>query len=941
MDLSSELCDLLDVKRVLTRPIDRIAYGSDASLYRLIPQAVVQPVNIDEIQKLFSYSHIRQIPITFRAAGTSLSGQGVTDGILVDLSRSWRKIIIENNGDLVRLGPGVIGSDVNTALKPYKRRIGPDPASIDAAMLGGMVANNASGMCCGVLENSYHTLHSLTIVLPNGLLLNTAEPEANQKLMQGAPEIAKGLMDLKSEIESQPELSARIRSKYRTKNTTGYSLNAFIDFENPVDILAHLMVGSEGTLGFIAEIVLHTLPDFPLKYTGLLIFETIKEACDAVFPLSDSGARAIEFMDRPALRSVEDEPGISSMLVGLPENVAALLVEYQVNTEDELENVKNESKKVLAGLHLIHPVEFTTNAAQQAMLWKIRKGLYPSIGGMRRQGTTVLIEDVAFEIRQLAEAALDLQALFKKHGYNEAIIFGHAKDGNLHFVLTPSFNDEASIARYAKFMDDVVDLVTRKYKGALKAEHGTGRNMAPFIEAEWGCQAAAIMRGLKELIDPTNLLNPGVIINPDPTAHLKNLKPWPQVEEEVDKCIECGFCEPKCASRDLTLTPRRRIVVRREITRLQNSGEDPAMLASLVGDYCYDGLETCAVDGYCMIGCPVHINTGDLVKRLRTEAISPNGQDIASTIGRHFELAENGLRIGIVSGHVGEKIIGIKGVAGVSILGEKISGTTLPKWIGVVPRANFKIPKSKEKSTETLVYFPSCITRVMGTSPTPGDGTLPEIILELCRRAGMNVWIPPDSAGNCCGMPFSSKGYSKAFHEMLHRTLEKFWEWSECGRLPVVIDSSSCAYTLFTSRKWLDAEELEKLNNMKLMDPIEWIHSTLLANIKIRQKKGSVVLHPNCSAVKLGLADKMVAIANACAEKVTVPINLKCCGFAGDRGLLFPELTASASSPEAEEVNRQEFDGYFSSNLTCEMGMSQATGKPYRSILYLLEEASR
>ncbi len=941
MSITTDLNVLLDAQRVLTRFIDRIAYASDASFYRLIPQAIVQPLSIEEIQKLFIYSHTHQIPLTFRAAGTSLSGQAVSDGILVDLSKTWRKIQIEKDGELVRLGPAVIGAEANQALKPFGRRIGPDPASIDAAMLGGMVANNASGMCCGVVENSYHTLHSLTLVLPNGLVLDTADPLAEQKLEQGAPEIVSGLLELKTQIETQPELAAKVRSKYRTKNTNGYSLNAFLDYDLPLDILAHLMVGSEGTLGFLAEIVLHTLPAYPLKYTGLLIFETVRAACEAVSPLRASGARAIEFMDRAALRSVEDEEGVSQWLKGLPQGAAALLVEYQVSTQAELQIARQSAEQTLACLSLLRPAGFTSEVAQQAVLWKIRKGLYPSIGGMRRQGTTALIEDVAVAVDQLADATLDLQALFHKHNFPEAIIFGHAKDGNLHFVLTPSFNDEASIQQYVDFMDEVVDLVARKYNGALKAEHGTGRNIAPFVEVEWGREAYQIMAQLKALIDPTNLLNPGVIINPDAQAHIKNLKSLPVVEEEVDKCIECGFCEPKCASRNLTLTPRQRIVVRREITRLMQNGETAALLASLVQDYQYDGLETCALDGYCSLACPVHIDTGTLVKRLRAEKISPRGQEIARDVARHFRTLENGLRIGVVLGHAAESVIGVKGVVGISRLGEMLLHTNLPKWDAVVPRPNLRGIPSTQKTNAGVVYFPSCIARIMGTSPLKGDATLPEVMVEICQRAGLEAWVPPDSPGNCCGMPFSSKGYTKAFQETLHRTIERFWAWSQEGQLPVILDSSSCAYTLLTARKWLIPEDRQKYDRLALFDPVDFVFSRLLPVLPHKQLDVSVVLHPNCSAVKLGLADTMAQVGRACARQVTIPTNLKCCGFAGDRGLLYPELTESASFFEAEEVKQQSYDGYYASNLTCEMGMSLATGKPYRSILYLVEEASR
>ena len=566
------LKELIDQARILTRPIDRIAFASDASFYRLIPKAVIQPQTPEEIKELFRFSHQHEIPLTFRAGGTSLSGQAITDGILVDIGRYWRSSRVEQNGNAIRVQPGLIGQQANNALKLYQRKIGPDPASIASCRMGGILANNASGMCCGVVQNAYHTLISLTFILPSGTQIDTADPNANNILCMLEPELCATLLRLKAEIEANPTLADRIRLKYRTKNTTGYSLNAFLDFQLPVDILGHLLIGSEGTLAFIAEAVLKTVPDYPVKYTGLLLFADLHAACSAIAPLSEAGAAALELMDRASLRSVEDQPGIAPYLKDLPEAAAALLVEFQTPNETGRREVEVLAKAASDRLTLSHPARFTSDPAEQALLWKIRKGMFPSVGAVRASGTTAIIEDIALPVARLADAALDLRALFLKHDYPNAIIFGHAKDGNLHFVLTQGFNTGKEIEQYRLFMDDVVELVVRKYDGALKAEHGTGRNMAPFVETEWGPDAYRIMCELKSIVDPRNLLNPGVIVNPDPTAHICDLKQMPVVEPEVDKCIECGYCEHSCPSRDLTLTPRQRIVVRREMQRLKDSG---------------------------------------------------------------------------------------------------------------------------------------------------------------------------------------------------------------------------------------------------------------------------------------------------------------------------------------------------------------------------------
>lgn len=940
-NLHTALAVIISPERVLTRPIERVAYASDASLYRLIPRAVVQPVSVEEVRALFAFSHAHRIPLTFRAAGTSLSGQAVTDGILVDVSHHWKRLQIEDGGTRVRVQPGVIGGAVNAALKPYAGRIGPDPASIDVCMMGGILANNSGGMCCGVVENPYSTLAAITFMLPNGLLVDSAAPCADEQLRMEAPEIVEGLFELKRRIEADPALCDRIRTKYRMKNTTGYSLNAFLDFETPADILGHLMIGSEGSLGFIAEAVLRALPDYPLKYTGLLYFSTVQEAGRAIMPLRYSGTRTLEIMDRAALRSVENLPGAPPILTSLPEAAAALLVEYQCATLDELVHSREAAAQACRALSLLHPPTFTEDPHEQAAFWKLRKGMFPSISAMRRQGTTAIMEDLAFPLPRLAEAITDLQALFCKHDYDPAIIFGHAKDGNLHFVITPSFGDEENVRRFGQFMADMVSLVVSKYDGALKAEHGTGRNKAPFVETEWGSAAYQIMKDLKALIDPDGLLNPGVLVNPDPLAHLRHLKPLPTVEPEVDKCIECGFCEPKCPSRRLTLTPRQRIVVRREIARLRASGEDPTMLESLLADYQYAGLDTCAVDGLCATACPVSISTGDLVKRLRAEGHSPRAQKIAHSIASHFETAEAIVGAVVRLGHIAQAVMGAKGVIVLTQGAEHLLGRRLPKWNTAMPRPTRHIPPTQRESAQA-VYFPSCLSRTMGTPPNPpGKPSLIETFLTIAERANVPIWIPKDSRGHCCGMPFGSKGYSQAYRETLHRMLERFWEWSEGGRLPVVIDASSCTYTLRTCTADLTPADLERWRQLTILDSLEFVHDILLPRLPICRLPEEVVLHPNCAARKLDLSGKLADIAGFCAASATTPQNLECCAFAGDRGLLFPEMTTSAAQPEAQEVNTRTYDGYYSSNLTCEMGMSLATGRPYRSFLYLVERATR
>ena len=939
------LHEQIDPKRILIRPIELIAFASDASFYRLIPRAVIQPTTAEEIKRLFHFSHEYGVPLVFRAGGTSLSGQAITDGILVDIGRYWRSVRVEQNGKSIRVQPGLIGQQANNALRLYGRKIGPDPASIASCRMGGILANNSSGMCCGVVQNAYHTLKSLTFILPSGTQIDTADPNADNLFRMLEPELCATLLKLKREIEANSALTSRIRSKYKTKNTTGYSLNAFLDFTHAVDIFSHLIIGSEGTLAFIAEAVLETVPDFPLKSTALLLFPDLYAACSAIGAFTSAGAAALEVMDRASLRSVEDQPGVA-YLKSLPGTAAGLLVEFQSPNEMQRNEFEKKAAAVIAGLTLLHPAEFTSDPLEQAKLWKIRKGMFPSVGAVRAAGTTALMEDIALPVDRLAEAAMDLRDLFNKHGYDNAIIFGHAKDGNLHFVLTQGFNTPFEIERYRAFMDDVVTMVVDKYDGALKAEHGTGRNMAPFVETEWGPDAYRIMQRLKTVTDPHNLLNPGVIVNPNPLAHVSDIKEMPVVEPEVDKCIECGFCEHSCPSRDITLTPRQRIVVRREMQRLKDSNAPSADYAALDRDFPYMALDTCATDGLCATDCPVSIDTGKLTKRFRSIRHSRLATKIAETAARHFAVAEWGARFALRAGHLIESSFGPNAMSAITRQLDRISSRLLDasfwQWTYPMPKPRRGRLPTTPRLGASAVYYPACISRIMGALPgEPDETTNMQALLNIAARSGVKLHVPSDVTGHCCGVPFSSKGFDAGNSEAVNHTIESFYRWSDSGHLPIVIDTSPCSYGLKTCRPQLTPDNQQKFDKLRILDSVEFAKSAILPKLHIVRKMPSVALHPVCSASKMGISAKLVSIAHACSEEVVVPQEAGCCAFAGDRGFLHPELTASATQSEATELESQRHTGYFSSSRTCEIGMTRATGQLYRSYLHLLDHASR
>nr|WP_295864770.1 FAD-binding and (Fe-S)-binding domain-containing protein [uncultured Chitinophaga sp.] len=936
MNIAHELKKILPENRIKSRYIDLISYASDAGFYHLVPQAVVQPIGEAEIVALFRFSQQFRIPLVFRTGGTSLSGQSITDGILVDLSQYWNKIQIEENGQAVRVQPGITGAMVNTYLKKHARKIGPDPSSINSAMMGGILSNNSSGMCCGVALNSYHTTRYIRFILPDGNTFSTEHKNDYARFEMECAPLFVSLADCRDLIAADRALHDRIRHKYQTKNTVGYALNAFIDYHHPLDIMAHLLIGAEGTLAFIAEAVMDTVPDYAYKSTALLYFPTIYAACQAIVPLTNAGALMVELMDRASLHAVEDMDGMPAIVKTLPETAAALLIEFQEESQAALDARVNGFMASAASLDMSEPPVFTIDPAEQAFFWKIRKGLFPAVGAVRASGTTVILEDIAFPVDKLGDAILDLQQLFAQYNYLNAIIFGHAKDGNIHFVVTQSFNTPDEVTRYELFMQDVVALVVNKYDGTLKAEHGTGRNMAPFVETEWGGDAYDIMKKIKEAADPHNLLNPGVIINPDARAHLKHLKELPTVEEEVDRCIECGYCEHKCPSRDITTTPRRRIVIRRALKQLQKNG-DKANYKVLLDQYQYDVLETCAVDGLCATACPVDINTGDLVKRLRRENHSPTANKLALEVAKHFRTVEWAARTAIRFGTGINRVFGKHAMTSIT-KGIRSIIPAVPLWSEQLqPAPNLGVLKPRQSADASIVYFPACISRMLGTYEGKSKNLM-ETFMSVCQKAGISVVVPDNLSGTCCSQIFSSKGYKDAYEHTANHIIEKLWHDSRQGALPVVIDVSSCAYTLHHVRPALNAANKEKFDQLRILDAVDFLHDFVLPKVTAVHRKKSIALHPVCSLEKMKTGPKFVRVAQFFAEEVVVPKYAGCCGMAGDRGFLFPELTASATRPESLEVKCNEHDGYYSSTKTCEIAMSAAVKKNYESVLYLVDE---
>ena len=937
-----------DPARVLTRAIDLHANAHDASHFLLIPQAVVVPSSPAEVGRLLQASAAQGVPLTFRSGGTSLSGQAVTDGVLVDVRRNFREIEVLDGGARVRVQPGVTVRAVNARLARFGRKFGPDPASEVACTIGGVIANNSSGMNCGTTDNTYRTLESVTVVLPSGTVIDTGAADADERLRALEPELHAGLARLGRRVAADPASAAEIRRQFSMKNTMGYGLNSLLDFERPVDMLAHLIVGSEGTLGFIAEAVFRTVPALKHASTGLLIFPDLYAANAALPALVAAGAATLELMDALSLkvgRSLADAPAVVRDLD--VRDHAALLVEYSAETPERLAELRGGGDGLLGSLGLSAPAAFSTDPVRRAQLWHLRKGLYATVAGARPLGTTALLEDIVVPVPRLGATCQALAGMFAKYRYEDSVIFGHAKDGNIHFMLTDGFASAEQLDRYSAFTEDLVDLVLGE-GGSLKAEHGTGRVMAPYVRRQYGDELYEVMREIKRLFDPRGLLNPGVLLDEDPQAHLRHIKTAPAVAEEVDRCVSCGYCEPVCPSKDLTLTPRQRIVTLRAIEQARLDG-DAALVERLEQDYGYESVQTCAVDGMCQTACPVGINTGSLVKRLRREDAGPVENAVWKAAAGHWGTVTKGAGLALTV--VAKAKSAAPAVAGPLIgapnrLARAVLGTdTIPLHSAELPGGGPARKRPTPAAAPDAVYFPACVQTMFGPAqsstgagPAPGKG-IQYSFEQLCERAGITLLVPEDIDGLCCGTPWSSKGLAAGQESMRTKTVAALRAATRDGELPVICDASSCTEGLLAT---IESEPpVAGRRPLRVLDAVAFAAERILPLLPEYRKLESLALHPTCSSTRLGLGPALTAVAGAVAGRVEVPENWGCCAFAGDRGMLHPELTASATRKQAAEVAAMDATAHASCNRTCELGMTRATGSEYQHVLELLEERTR
>ena len=916
--------------RVYTDHLRRYAYGVDASCYSYLPKVVVKAEDEREVRRLIRLCQQCGTPFTFRAAGSSLSGQCSSEDVLIVCNDGFKKMEVIDDGKALKCECGVIGSDANDLLKPYNRKIGPDPATLATALVGGILNNNSSGMCCGTAQNSYKTIRSIRVVLLDGTVLDTSDKKSIEQFLREKPQMVEDILQLRKEILADEELTHLIHHKYKIKNTTGYGLNSLVDFEDIIDIINHLFIGSEGTLGFVSEIVYNTVEDVPHKGCGLMFFSTLNDASLAVVALANMGREkvvAAEMMDYQSLKAVQTLENVPEFVREVPEGTSAILFQtesYSKETVDEnLAFIKEQLKDIPTAI----PSLYSQDPKEYDSWWAIRKGILPIVGGQRRKGTTVITEDVCFQIEDFTKGIEMLTELFHKYDFVDGgVIFGHALSGNVHFNITPDFSDPKDTKNFGDLVKEMSERVSG-FGGSLKAEHGTGRMVAPFVEMEWGKKAYEINRRIKAIFDPERILNPDVMITDDPDVYKKNLKAQCVIDDAFTICMECGFCEKHCPSRNLTLTPRQRIALLRETKRLENEGNF-TLASELRKGYEYFGVDTCAACSMCKGLCPLSIDTAQIALSMRR--IDPPAPELAKKIYDNFSTTLQMCRAGVSLEGIAGSIITQKAISKITEGLHGVTGVTpyVPK---TTPKANRYKLKNRIKPTnfEKVVYFSTCANRAF--KPNQGyddDRSLQQVVESLCNKAHIDIIYPKHIENLCCGLSFEN--YDDVHERAVKDLHDALMKASENGKYPIVIDHSACFNHAF-----------KHMPDLEINDISEFLCKYVVPHLDIEKCDERVIVHKQCKIKSLNKSQYIEDLARLCTDHVFNIKSFACDGFAGQKGFFTPELNKSATKDLAGEIAEYGATLGVSSSSTCEIGLGENGGIPFVGVAFLLDRCSK
>jgi FAD/FMN-containing dehydrogenase/Fe-S oxidoreductase len=703
------------------------AYSIDAGIYKIPPQAIVLIESENDMEKVLAYARKHKVPLTARSGGTNLTGNAIGEGIILEFSRYNRILETRYNEKWARVEPGVVYAELNSRLARNRWMFAPDPSSGEVCKIGGMLGNNSAGAHALKYGTVKDNVLEMELLLASGNRISareyTLDDPAFKILLKDNPPLA-GVLKL---IQENIPLILEKKKKV-SKNSSGYNLFALAEgLQNGLFPLHQLFIGSEGTLALTIEAKIKLVSCPVQTGTALIYFKSLFEMSQAVQELLKLAPSALEMMDRNTLNLV------GRHRFGIPADAEALLlVEFDESVNRKMEKVR----LVMANYPLSAPMAEAYDPEKQAGLWKARKAINPALYQYdARKKPIHFVDDVVVPVDRIPELIPYLEKMFEEKNVAVAI-YGHIGDGNAHINPLLDLNDPEDFSKMVFLYQEIHNAVLSRFNGSLCGEHGDGRVRAEFLKALYGPELYALFQDVKRLLDPDNILNPGVKLSDTPFTEMIDY------ERYAKSCATCGKCNAVCPVYDAAGE--------------ESNGARGWFHILTAQDYSYEKagrvVEACLNCKSCRSACPAGIDVSELILKKRAEHPNPVAKAIFS-----FQARERLFKVFL------------KGVAWTQPFWDNRIGRMLIEFISIpllgklaptarIP-AEMTLPRFSKKhlreryaeltgSNSPVAYFHGCAANYFN------DG-VGDSIIRLLRRNGIEPALPPQ---RCSGTPIQTYG---------------------------------------------------------------------------------------------------------------------------------------------------------------------------------------
>lgn len=932
--------------------LTRQLYATDASIYQIDPAGVAFPRDAKQASAVIHAAADANVPVTPRGAGTSLVGNAIGEGLIIEFSRYNRQINelnVENR--TVRVGAGVVLDQLNAFLRPHRFCFGPDVATSSRATLGGMIANNSSGAHVPVYGTTADHVVSLEIVLADGRVEKIGPA-------YGALQVERGRID--NLIRSRAAEIAERWPPGLLKRWPGYGIERFLRAPNNLN---EILAGSEGTLAaiFSAELRISPLPGE--KGLGLIFFASIGEAMQATVELLDLKPAAIEHIDRPLLDQTKGQllfqPARDLMELDAKPCEAILIVEFYQDVAERL--------SILQSRRLGLRTKIVTDASAMNLVWSVRKsGLSLLTGRIGAAKPVAFIEDAAVRPAQLPEYVAGLQSIMKPLGL-DASYYGHAATGLLHVRPVLDLHSPSDLKKFRQVADQTSALV-RQFKGSLSAEHGVGVARTEYMQEQLGDNLLHLMRDIKNTFDPKHIFNPGKIFSDGRhkiDSHLRiNFERPLELPFEprlafafkdrsfignLEQCNGCGGCrkdEPTMcptflATGEEIMSTRGRANIIRAALELRANGHDPLRSAELDA-----ALSNCISCKGCTPECPSNVNLALLKAELMYARHRRDGLPLRERLLSNVDLFG---RLGCTMPSVANASLEFRPLRA---LMEKFLGLSakrsLPhyarerfdKWFkrhlveGAAPSAPKKGSDSAPSSNRGRVILWDD-TFVRYHEPHIGIAAV-----KVLEALGFDVSLAEDR--HCCGRPAFSQGNLDSAAKSGKHNVDLLAEID--SSTPILFLEPSCWSMFVEDYRELKIENAENLASRCFL--FEKFIDDLLSRepeaLHFNERQAHVAIHAHCHAKSLMNLGFMVRLIGRLPGREATLLNTGCCGMAGAFGALAEkyELSLQIAAHLLAQLDQQPPDAEIvASGTSCRHQVVDLTDIRPKHMAELLAEA--